>query len=526
MKHPAVKLGVLLAASAVYQFGAAFTGFNLLGLDSAAAPLARSTPRLFGSGALLPATALSDYYPTEWDTSELWWLDRDHVGAYSTNVNEQCGWDICRSLDSVVTVGAMDTSAWPHDVTELSDRILPGIYWNNGAISLQTDGQYTLHGDPHGLRDISGLCAPIKNGINNTIGIAPNSVQAVNLDMSQNQSASALVQSIAWGQSQGIKIYYASYTVPDMSEANLAAISTQLGNDCVLAFAAGNGAVTGGSVWDLYGTTEHQNIVIVGASNRSNERAAYTYYGRLLDVYAPGGEHSPDAEQFYQYNDQNGYGLCTGETSFAAPTVAGALAWIWGFEKRHNPNVTPADCVDILQRSCKPLNTPSENGWGVISLWNAMGRVPNSMAASYGTITGDLSSLYREEGSSVAVTSASLSVDPFRIWFDTFHSVAFSPNTIGELSVRFRASGFSGLAKVYLRKGITTATYEDIGSLQITSSPQTYQVKLVAAPGSNLSQYVGLGNTVSVRLKFAGIGTYSVNLDQVTVRALRASENS
>ncbi|MFU8814415.1 MAG: S8 family serine peptidase [Pseudomonadales bacterium] len=124
----------------------------------------------------------------------------------------------------------------------------------------------------------------------------------------------------------------------------------------------------------------YDGVISVAASNSAGNRAAYSNFGPLVDVAAPGGDGidrtgdgRPDrvastigvggGDQSVEF----AYGLLQG-TSMAAPHVAGVIALM----KSIHPTLTPAqfDALLAAGRLTDDAGTPGRNdefGWGIIN---------------------------------------------------------------------------------------------------------------------------------------------------------------
>src|SRR5665213_3440947 len=94
-----------------------------------------------------------------------------------------------------------------------------------------------------------------------------------------------------------------------------------------------------------------------------------TMYGPYIDFSAPG-------YQIYSTSTGNSYATGTG-CSFAAPLVAGVMAWIFGL----NPTLAPGDVIGILTNTAVDLGTA---GWDEYYGW---GRINFGAAAAAATAT-------------------------------------------------------------------------------------------------------------------------------------------
>ena len=117
----------------------------------------------------------------------------------------------------------------------------------------------------------------------------------------------------------------------------------------------------GNSNEEVFGDPELDDIIFVGATNSADERASFSNYGALVDVWAPG------LDIFTTRDDAvtgSLYGHISG-TSFSAPIVAGVIGLIWST----NPDLTADEVEAILKQSCDTL--PSLDGLGGYGRVNA-----------------------------------------------------------------------------------------------------------------------------------------------------------
>ncbi len=121
----------------------------------------------------------------------------------------------------------------------------------------------------------------------------------------------------------------------------------------------GQGDLTRFPVYPICSGLDGQSVLGVAATNRTDEKAAFSSYGRCVDLSAPGERivgalfHDPGhaiirlggtitATTFSQ-----AYGGFFSGTSFAAPIAAGAASLIRGFL----PTATPQEVIALLKRT-------------------------------------------------------------------------------------------------------------------------------------------------------------------------------
>src|SRR5207237_10467357 len=94
------------------------------------------------------------------------------------------------------------------------------------------------------------------------------------------------------------------------------------------------------------------HVVTVGATDRSDRFAFFSNRSSALDLAAPGVAIPVAVPTFY---DPSGYTTFDG-TSFSAPLVAGAAAWIWTVR----PQLDPTQLEDVMRNSARDVG---RKGW-------------------------------------------------------------------------------------------------------------------------------------------------------------------
>jgi subtilisin family serine protease len=107
------------------------------------------------------------------------------------------------------------------------------------------------------------------------------------------------------------------------------------------------------------------HVLTVGASDEQNRVAFFSSSSPGMDVVAPGLD-IPVADPFAGGGFTNAAG-----TSFAAPIVAGAAAWLW----TARPDLDASQVAELLRRTATDLGPPgwdADSGFGVIDLEAAL----------------------------------------------------------------------------------------------------------------------------------------------------------
>lgn len=94
----------------------------------------------------------------------------------------------------------------------------------------------------------------------------------------------------------------------------------------------------------------HSNVIAVGATDSSNNRADFSSYGSSVDVVAP-GYGAIRSTMWTNGNRTSGYNSVLAGTSFASPIVAGVAALKVGQE----PGITPAEVREQLISSANKV---------------------------------------------------------------------------------------------------------------------------------------------------------------------------
>lgn len=433
-------------------------------------------------------------------------------------------WDICRG-NSAVTIAVTDTgvhvthedliaprlpganSASAVDITDVKTEVVDGVSWIK---DLNGHGTHT-----------SGIAAASGNNGLGVCGVNISGTKEFMVRVSDSggggASLSALQLGALWSAQHGARIVSTSYTGVQNSSIGTTGTTLKNNYNTLWFYAAGNDGGNYGSAFDW------PDVVIVGSIDQNDQRSGFSAYGVFTDVFAPGG----NILSTYWTSDaiNNIYAFQSG-TSMATPFAAGLGALVLS----ENPSYSAQRIEDIVTRSSITMNDSAFYGWGRVNLWNAMGRVPNSIQTSLGLVTsGGLSDLYRVDGSSLVIQKAFVpSVGSPKVQFVTEHNVpAYTGNNYGEIDILATVSvntTMTSFTQQYQLFNFTTGQFETVGSGPVNGT--VFEVdKTVNA--SNYANYIQ-GGKVRVRTQlfqtgFVAASSYQANYDQVVVRTLRAT---
>jgi subtilisin family serine protease len=143
-------------------------------------------------------------------------------------------------------------------------------------------------------------------------------------------------------------------------DASLAdAIETAQHNGCLVVASAGNGGAAAANVYPA----SLPHVVSVGSTDENDAVASFSSISQSLDVVAPGVDilsAVPTWRRPSGYETENG-------TSFSAPLVSAAAAWLWTVR----PTLTAFQVAAILRSTAHDINFPgfdNSSGYGLVNL--------------------------------------------------------------------------------------------------------------------------------------------------------------
>ncbi|WP_374206429.1 type VII secretion-associated serine protease mycosin [Streptomyces sp. WAC04114] len=210
----------------------------------------------------------------------------------------------------------------------------------------------------HGTK-VAGIIAARPAKGTGFVGLAPEAtiIPIQQNDAEGNGDVGTLTDAIRYAVQAGADVINISQdtTKPMKSTSDLAlAINQALARKIVVVASAGNDGL-GGNVKETY-PASYEGVLAVAASDRNNERAAFSQSGEFVGVAAPGVDMISTVPKGGHCSD-NG-------TSFSAPYVAGLAALI----KAKHPDWTARQVVAQIEQTAERTTAGHDRlvGWGVV----------------------------------------------------------------------------------------------------------------------------------------------------------------
>ncbi len=316
-----------------------------------------------------------------------WGLNNTGVngGVAGMDISAADGWATRHDAANVV-VAVIDSGVWyTHQDLAANMWVNPNVAAGSG-ISVYGTNVLAVNGDPkddegHGTH-VAGILGGVGNNGLGITGVAwKTRIMALKfLDDKGNGAVSDAIRCIEYARGNGAHIINASWGSTDFSLSLHNAIAAARNDGIIFVAAAANDATN----TDLYASYpagfQLDNIIAVGAINRSGQVAAYSNYGaKTVHLMAPGSEVY---SSWYSGNAQ--YATASG-TSMAAPFVAGMMALL----KAQYPAESHRQLIARLLNNVDPLSaaTGKCSSGGMANLANALSAktVPNiSVTANAG----------------------------------------------------------------------------------------------------------------------------------------------
>lgn len=212
----------------------------------------------------------------------------------------------------------------------------------------------------HGTIVSSTAAAPTDG--KGTVGIYPQAVlRSFDLDF---LSESAIVQGISRAAAVGRTVINLSLGGDEPSRSIYEAVISAFGRGCVIVAAAGNERLKNDP--PIY-PADFPHVLTVGSTNASDLPSDFSSTNQALDLAAP-GEQIPWQHPL----DPALYGTGTG-TSFAAPIVTAATAWVWTVR----PTLDKTQVFELMRLSARdiaPRGPDARTGHGLLDIPAALAK--------------------------------------------------------------------------------------------------------------------------------------------------------
>jgi subtilisin family serine protease len=312
-------------------------------------------------------------------------------GVVGTDINAEAAWNTATGNGTVVVAVIDDgikydhpdlaanmwTSAGTPRVTIPGDSINGQVVDDANGANLAFDRTaadtsllpYNREESDHGTM-VAGFVGASGNNAVGGSGVAWNvKIMGIKIEgpsPNYSLSTSSFVNAIRYALAKkaagvNMKVINISYGGYFPSQAYKEAIEEANAQGVLVIVAAGNDGSNDERVVGYPSNFKTPNLISVGALNRSNARANFSNYGRLVHLFAPGEDVPTTSSRaslatnatrmyapYYRYIDG---------TSFASPIVAGAAALLW----MQYPSETAAQIKARLLHGTSPFLTTEES---------------------------------------------------------------------------------------------------------------------------------------------------------------------
>ncbi len=486
------------------------------------------------------------------------YIDQWHYQGGASGMNLPAAWDL--STGAGVVVAVIDTGVTAHP--DLNGNVIAGYDFitdparardGNGRDSNpQDEGDWTVAGECtatwtarnsswHGTH-VAGTVGAVTNNALGVAGVAFNArIQPVRVMGRCGGLVSDIVDGIVWasgGTIAGVPANATPAKVINMSlggtgpcdAAYQTAIDAAVARGTVVVVAAGNSNADASG----HRPGSCNNVINVAALDREGNRAAYSNFGTLIDLAAPGGETSPTAANGVlstlnfgtttPYPSTSGYYARLQGTSMAAPHIAGLAALM----RSRNPALTPAQIESTLKANTRALVGTCTGGCGA-GVADANKAVIAAGGGGGGNVAPVANFSFATSGLTATFTDSSTDSDgtiASRLWTfgDGSTSTLTNPSrtyaAAGTYSVSLKVTDNGGLSTTITKSVTVSATNTPpVANFSFTTSglTATFTDSSTDAGGAIASRSWNFGDGSTSTLAnpgktYAAGGTYSVVL--------------
>ena len=213
-------------------------------------------------------------------------------------------------------------------------------------------------GGVHGTAVASLVGAPV-NGVG-TVGVYPRSLlQSWDSALGEGTrlATSDIVAGVLAAAARGPGVINLSLGGNGPEVPIQQAIATAVRKGVLVVAAAGNDGESGNP---LTYPASLPHVLTVGATDELNEVASFSSRSRFVDLAAPGQDMMVASALDQGWASEDG-------TSFAAPLVSGAAAWVW----TTRPGLDASQLFEVMRRSATDIGPPGRDnasGYGVLDV--------------------------------------------------------------------------------------------------------------------------------------------------------------
>jgi hypothetical protein len=270
-----------------------------------------------------------------------------------SKMKSEKAWDFGFGSDTFIAC-TVDTGV-DLDHPDLQDNLINGF--NSASDRAQANGGDVSDINGHGTATL-GCVGAIGNNGTGVVGMAWD-IQLMPVRCTNRTDGSAalsdLTQGARWASDNGARSVSVSYSGGTSSSVQTAGAHLK-GEGSLLCWSAGNGG-------NRVSGSNHADVIIVSATNQSDNVTSWSTYGNWVDVAAPG-------EGVRTTTRGGGSGNVSG-TSFSAPIVNGVISMMM----IAYPNGTPNQIEQLLFQTCVDIDAAGEDiksGHGRPNFFRAM----------------------------------------------------------------------------------------------------------------------------------------------------------
>ena len=242
------------------------------------------------------------------------------------------------------------------DTVHMEFAARPNTFLLNAQHTLLNSDEY------HGTIVASTAAAPTDG--KGTVGVYPQAVlRAYDLD---SLTEASIVRGISRAVAAGRSVINLSLGGDEQSRAIYEAVISAFGRGTLIVAAAGNERLSQDPA--IY-PADFPHVLTVGATNQSDLPSSFSSTSPAVDLAAP-GEQIP-----YQHPTDPALWLTATGTSFSAPMVTAATAWVW----TARPTLDKTQVFEVMRSSARdiaPSGPDNRTGHGLLDIPAALAKAP------------------------------------------------------------------------------------------------------------------------------------------------------